>query len=227
MKATLPPTLTVPELRAKTPWFAADWPELYKALTVRFPETDKFEIVEVSVAVKSLFASVGVVVPPTVSAAQLIVPAPWITTAVLAAAAFRLVIPAVAVKVTPELTVRVAVLALLLLNVIELTVAPAVTVTEAPARMTAASVLAGTTPPAQVVVAFQLPPDAVEIRVAPRLASAPSRVTAVASVTDRSLFTGFLKSVRLLSSPAFQFQIQFFTNRTTVRSGRQHFLKHS
>jgi hypothetical protein len=77
------------------------------------------------------------------------------------------VIPEVTVKVTPEFTVKVAVPAALLLKIIEFAVAFAVTATEAPARITALSVLAGTTPPDQELVAFQLPPDAVVILVAP------------------------------------------------------------
>ena len=178
---------------------AADCVELYRALTVRFPETDKFEMVEVSVAVKSLLAGVGVVVPPTAREAQLRVPAPWIRTDVLIVAAFSLVTPAVTVKVMPGLTVKVAVLELLLLNVIEPTVAPAVTVTEAPARITAASVFPGTTPPAQLVVAFQLPPDAVVVVVAPRAPNAPARVTRNASNMAWSCFTFLLKWMCLLS----------------------------
>jgi hypothetical protein len=82
---------------------------------------------------------------------------------------------AVTVSVMLELTVKVVVLWLALLNVIELTVAFAVTVTEAPATMTAVSALRGTTPPDQVLVAFQLPPAAVVVLVAPRLLNVPSR----------------------------------------------------
>jgi hypothetical protein len=87
------------------------------------------------------------------------------------------VIPEVTVKVTPEFTVKVAVPAALLLKIIEFAVAFAVTATEAPARITALSVLAGTTPPDQELVAFQLPPDAVVILVAPWLTDAPANVT--------------------------------------------------
>ncbi len=82
---------------------------------------------------------------------------------------------AVTVKVTLELTVKVAVLVLELLNVIDVTVALVVTVTEAPATITTVSALRGTTPPDQVPVAFQLPPDAVVVLVAPRLLNVPTR----------------------------------------------------
>jgi hypothetical protein len=76
------------------------------------------------------------------------------------------VIPEVTVKMAPEFAVKVAVAAALLLNVIEFTVALAVTVTEAPARIIASSVLMGTTPPDQAAVLFQLPPEAVVTMVA-------------------------------------------------------------
>ena len=67
---------------------AADCGELYSALMVRFPEMVRCEMVVVSVAVQALFAGVGVEVPPTVSAAQVSVPAPWMTTEVLVTAEF-------------------------------------------------------------------------------------------------------------------------------------------
>ena len=90
--------------------------------------------------------------------------------------------PAVTDSVTPGLTVRMAVLALLLLKTSELTVAPAVTVTAAPARITALSLLAGTAPPTQVVVLFQSPPEVVEITVAARVATAPKMASAASVV---------------------------------------------
>ncbi|MGO8838102.1 MAG: hypothetical protein ACLQAH_01905 [Limisphaerales bacterium] len=83
---------------------------------------------------------------------------------------------------TPEFTVRVAVAAALLLKMMEFAVALAVTVTEAPARITALSVLAGTTPPDQVRVLVQLPPDAVVSLVAPWVADAPKNVTNVTRI---------------------------------------------
>jgi len=98
------------------------------------------------------------------------------------------VIPEVTVKVTPEFTVKVAVPAALLLKIIEFAVAFAVTVTEAPARITALSVLAGTTPPDQELVAFQFPPDAVVNLVAPWLANAPTKVTSPAKNKGNSCF---------------------------------------
>jgi hypothetical protein len=118
----------------------------------------------------------------------LIVPAPWIRTDVFLFAPFWLVIPAVTVKVTPEFTVKVAVLAALLLNIIELAVAFAVTLTEAPARIIALSVLAGTTPPDQELVAFQLPPDAVVSLVAPKLAEVPKKAISAAKINGENLF---------------------------------------
>jgi len=93
-----------------------------------------------------------------------------------------LVIPEVTVKVMPEFTVKVAVPAALLLKIIEFAVAFAVTVTEAPARITALSVLAGTTPPDQVRVLVQLPPDAVVSLVTPWLADAPMKVTSITKI---------------------------------------------
>jgi hypothetical protein len=128
----------------------------------RFPEIDRVEIVEVRVVVASPLRLV--VVPPTVTEAQLIVPAPAIVAAVFAPAAFRRVMPVVTVRVTPVLTVKVAVLVLLLLKAIELIVAFAVTVTESPARITTSSVESGTVPPGQgalLVVEFQFPLPAV------------------------------------------------------------------
>jgi len=96
----------------------------------------------------------------------------------------------------PELTVKVAVFELALLNVIELTVAFVVTVTEAPATITAASPLAGTTPPDHVVVAFQLPPMAVVVLVAPRALDVPNKPKrSVSNVKDFIFFT-FLCSTR-------------------------------
>jgi hypothetical protein len=126
------------------------------------PEIDKVEIVEVRVV--ELDAVTAAVVPPTVTEAQVIVPAPCIVAAVLAAAALRRVIPAVTVRVTPELTVKVAAVALVLLKLIELIVASSVTVTESPGRITISSVGDGTVPPGQgalTVVEFQLPLPAV------------------------------------------------------------------
>jgi hypothetical protein len=98
------------------------------------------------------------------------------------------VIPAVTVKVTPEFAVKVAVPAVLLLNMIEFAVAFAVTVTEAPARITALSVLAGTTPPDQELVAFQLPPDAVVILVAPWLTDTPMNINSAVKIKGKNCF---------------------------------------
>jgi hypothetical protein len=98
------------------------------------------------------------------------------------------VIPEVTVKVTPEFTVKVAVPAALLLKIIEFAVAFVVTVTEAPARITALSVLAGITPPDQVRVLVQLPPDAVVSLVAPWLADAPIKVISAAKTKGSNCF---------------------------------------
>jgi hypothetical protein len=98
------------------------------------------------------------------------------------------VIPEVTVKVTPEFTVKVAVPAALLLKIIEFAVAFAVTVTEAPAKITALSVLAGTTPPDQELVAFQLPPDAVVILVAPWLTDTPMNINSAAKTKGNNCF---------------------------------------
>ena len=97
-------------------------------------------------------------------------------------------IPEVTVKVTPEFTVKVAVPAALLLKIIEFAVAFAVTVTEAPAKITALSVLAGTTPPDQELVAFQLPPDAVVILVAPWLTDTPMNINSAAKTKGNNCF---------------------------------------
>ena len=84
VKVTVPPTLTEPELKANVallfllPLIPA---------TLRPPEMDKLEIVEVKIVV-SLPLSVKVVVLPTETDAQLIVPAPAIVAPVLEAAAF-------------------------------------------------------------------------------------------------------------------------------------------
>ncbi len=94
---------------------------------------------EVRVVVLSL--SRLVVVPPTVSDAHLILPAPVIVAALLLFAAFCRVIPPVTVRVIPELTVKVA---LLLVKVIEFTVVSAVTVTEALDPIVTSSSEAGT-----------------------------------------------------------------------------------
>jgi hypothetical protein len=99
--------------------------------------------------------------------------------------------------VTPELTVRVAVLALLLLKTSEVTVAGAVTVTDAPAMIKTMSPPAGGVPLVQVVPLFQLPPAAVEIFVAPRPANAPMKVIMTASDMGSSLFTFIRKIVCL------------------------------
>ena len=119
-------------------------------------------------------------VPPTVSELQLMVPGPSIQADVVTAAAFCWRIAPVTVKVTLALTVKTALLELALLIVIELIVAFAVTVTKAPATITAVSPLAGTTPPTQVLVEFQLPPDAVVVLVVPRAVNVPSRVKIIA-----------------------------------------------
>jgi hypothetical protein len=95
--------------------------------------------------------------------------------------------------VTPEFTIKVAVLAALLLKMIEFAVVFAVTITEAPARITASSVLAGTIPPDQVRVSDQLPPDAVVSLVAPWLADAPMKVTIATKVKGKN-FLIVLKS---------------------------------
>jgi hypothetical protein len=136
---------------------------------VKFPETDKVEIVEVSVLVM-VETGVGVVVPPTETEAHVTVPAPAIVADVAMVALFCNVIPAVMVRKTLALTVKVAALALALLNVTELMVASAVTVIESPARIITSSVGAGTVPPGQgalAVVESQLPLPAVVI-VAPK-----------------------------------------------------------
>jgi hypothetical protein len=93
------------------------------------------------------------------------------------------------VKVTPELTVSVAVLRLLLLKISEVTVTAEVTVKEAPARTIAVSPLAGTTPPDQEEVLLQLPPEAVVTRVAPRLTNVPRKVIMTARDIGSSLIT--------------------------------------
>ena len=113
-------------------------------------------------------------VPPTVTEAQLIVPAPVIVADVAVVALFCRVIPTVTVKTTLALTVSVAALVLMLLKTTELIVASNVTVIESPARMITSSVVAGTVPPghgAFAAVEFQLPLPAVVI-VAPQAVEA-------------------------------------------------------
>jgi hypothetical protein len=131
---------------------------------------ERFPTVEVIVARKSLLAEAGVVVPPTVSEAHVIVPAPWIATEVFVATAFHCVIAPLTVSVVAELTDNVAVLAPVLVKTTALTVWLAVTVIVAPGTIMAVSVEPGTVPPTQDDVLFQLPPDAVLTRVE---ASAP------------------------------------------------------
>src|SRR4051812_9717459 len=125
-------------------------------------------MVEVSVAVKELLVGVGVVVPPTVSDTQSIDPPPWIIAEVFVVAAFCSVIAPETERAAPEFTVRVVVLGAPLLKVIDLQEAFAVTVIEAPAMRVMSSAAAGTLPPAHVVPAFQLPPDAVLVFGAPK-----------------------------------------------------------
>jgi hypothetical protein len=120
------------------------------------------------------------------------------------------VIPEVTVKVTLEFTVKVAVPAALLLNIIEFAVAFAVTVTEAPAKITALSVLAGTTPPDQELVTFQLPPDAVVILVAPWLTDSPTKVTSAAKTKGKNCFI-VLKSTQWRDT-VFKIDTQRHTN---------------
>ena len=134
-------------------------------------------------------------------------PAPWMRAEVLFAAALWLATPAVTVRAVPELTLRVAVPAALLLNVIEPTVALEVTVIEAPARMTAASPLAGTIPPVQLVVAFQLPPVAVVTRVAARHMGPPMRLKAIASDMERSFVTILSQGLRPCVAGASNFSV--------------------
>jgi hypothetical protein len=107
----------------------------------------------------------GVTVVPTVIDAQLIFPDPVIVATGLTEVLLWRVIPAVTVRVTPELTVNVRAVAAVLEKVIELIVASAVTVMLSPGRMITSSVEAGTIPLGQGafgVVEFQLPlPDVV------------------------------------------------------------------
>ena len=112
--------------------------------------------------------------------------------AVFFAAPFCCVMPVVTVKTMPELTVKAAVFEFALLNVNEFTVAFVVTVTEAPATITAASALAGTTPPDHVVVAFQFPPVAVVVLVAPRALDVPNKPSRSANNVKYFTFFTFL-----------------------------------
>ncbi|MBC8095163.1 MAG: hypothetical protein H7Y43_05075 [Akkermansiaceae bacterium] len=88
---------------------------------------------------------------------------------------------------TAELMVKVAVVTALLLKTIELTVAFEVTVTEAPARISALSVLVGTIPPDHVPVLLQLPPEAVVTRVAAWLVNAPDAISSIVRI-ENNLF---------------------------------------
>ena len=108
---------------------------------------DNAAIVDVKIVVLVLFKDVTV--PPTLTDAQLIVPVPCIVAAVFPLALFCRVMPLVSVRVTLGLTVNIAAEVLLLLKVIEVIVAAAVTGFESPARMTTVSTGAGTVPPGQ------------------------------------------------------------------------------
>ena len=77
--------------------------------------------------------------------AQFIVPDPVIVAAVLNIAAFWRVMPAVTVRITLELTDRLAALLLVSLKTMDLIVAFSVTVRLAPATITASSPENGTT----------------------------------------------------------------------------------
>ena len=101
------------------------------------------------------------------------------------------------------MTVKVAVLRLLLLKMRDVMVTAEVTVIEAPARTMAVSPFVGTMPLDQLEVLFQVPPDAVVILVAPRLANAPINVSRTASVMG-NLFKFVRTIVVLQFSRAFQ-----------------------
>jgi len=123
-RATVPPTLADPELRAKALVFSEPSATLMPLLTSKFPEIDKVVMVEVRTDVV-LTPPLGSTVPPTTTEPQLTVPDPVISAAVLLPVAFCSVMLVATFKGAlpefPLLTINVWLAALAASNVIELT----------------------------------------------------------------------------------------------------------
>jgi hypothetical protein len=87
-------------------------------------------------------------------------------------------------KLTPELIVRVAVLALVFPKIIEWQVSFAVTVKEAPGTMVTSSPVPGTLFPTHEELVPQFPPDAVDVTAPAKLAE--GRKTDASTATSNS-----------------------------------------